>query len=44
MELEFREDQPVGVTVADQPLVVNLDGTVRQVSVAQVNDEGKPDH
>ncbi|XP_060746252.1 TATA box-binding protein-associated factor, RNA polymerase I, subunit C [Tachysurus vachellii] len=39
MELEFRDDKPAGVTVADKPLVVNLDGTVRQVSVAQVNDE-----
>ncbi|KAK3524564.1 hypothetical protein QTP70_029881 [Hemibagrus guttatus] len=39
VELEFSEDKPPGVNVADKPLVFNLDGTVRQVSVAQVDDE-----
>ncbi|KAB5549128.1 hypothetical protein PHYPO_G00063750 [Pangasianodon hypophthalmus] len=39
VELEFSEDKPPVVNVADKPLVFNLDGTVRQASVAQIDDE-----
>lgn len=41
MELKFSEDKPPVVNVAKEPLVFSLDGTVRQVSTAQVDDEGK---
>ncbi|XP_053504388.1 TATA box-binding protein-associated factor RNA polymerase I subunit C [Ictalurus furcatus] len=39
MELEISEDKLPVVNVADKPLLFNLKGTVRQVSVAQVEDE-----
>lgn len=41
MKLKFREDKPPVVKLAKEPLVFNLDGTVRQVSTALVDDEGK---
>ncbi|TSK71996.1 TATA box-binding protein-associated factor, RNA polymerase I, subunit C [Bagarius yarrelli] len=39
VKLKLSDDKPLGVKAADVPLVYNLDGTVRQVSVAQVDDE-----
>ncbi|XP_060791691.1 TATA box-binding protein-associated factor, RNA polymerase I, subunit C isoform X3 [Neoarius graeffei] len=39
MKLKFREDKPPVVKLAKEPLVFNLDGTVRQVSTALVDDE-----
>lgn len=42
MQLEFSDDKPSVVNMVSKPLVFNLEGAVRQVSVAQVDDEGKP--
>ncbi|XP_053334988.1 TATA box-binding protein-associated factor RNA polymerase I subunit C isoform X1 [Clarias gariepinus] len=39
MQLEFSDDKPSVVNMVSKPLVFNLEGAVRQVSVAQVDDE-----